>query len=241
MLILMVVIAIGIVFFYVLNEWAEGAYGGIDAAMMALFLSAFVFLSYFLVEKYNTIIGSLPIAAVAGYILYRRKFTNGRSILLQNADRYRRLVVGEPKNLAAREMLATALYDLGELDQALYEMRSAVSMGAGTNCQYKLNKWTLERKVLVDGIPVCRWCDTENKVGEKYCIKCGFELPYDSHITRRLFAGKKTSKLLGVIITITVIVVVFAVMIGISSTAYVPIFFGLVSYWGWQMVKGARS
>lgn len=241
MLILAMVISIGIVFFYMLNEWAEGAYGGLDAAITALMLIGLIVASYHLMIAYSPFIGSLPVAFAVGYIFYRRKYSNGREILRDNVDRYRRMVRAEPKNLAAREKLANALYDLGELDQALYEIKSAVNMGGGPTCEHALKKWTLERKVLVDGIPVCRWCDTENKVGERYCVNCGFELPYDTHMTRKLFAGKKTNKLLGTILIFSGTMVALAVLTGLTSAVFVPIALGIIAYWGWQIVRGARS
>jgi len=241
MLILGMVVSIAVVFFYVLNEWSEGAYGGLDATLTALLLIALIVASYHLMTAFSPLLGSLPVAAALGYVFYRRKYSNGLHILQGNVDRYRRMVISEPKNLAAREKLANALYDLGELDQALYEIRSAVNMGAGPSCEYSLKKWTLERKVLVDGIPVCRWCDTENKVGERFCVNCGFELPYDTQMTRRLFAGKKTQKLLGTILISSATMVALAIISGLTFAVLIPVGFGIIAYWGWQIIRGART
>lgn len=241
MWIMMLILGIGIIFYYVINEWAEGVYGGLDAVILCLVLLALLFLSYHLTLAYSPLLGSLPSSLVVGYVYYHNRKKSASAIYSKNAEKYRKMIAQDPKNVVFREMLADTLYELGDIDQAIIEISAAVNLGAGPSCQYKLKKWTLRRKVLYDGVPVCRWCDTENELGRVLCKKCGFELPYDSPMTRKLFAGKKTQRVLHTIIIMTASAIVTALLLDFAGQIYIPLAFGLLAVWGWKIIKDTRT
>ena len=66
-------------------------------------------------------------------------------------------------------------------------------------------------------------------------------MPFDSSITRRLFAGRKTEKLLAMIVVASGTVVALTILTMPFYYVFIPIFLGMLAYWGWQLVKNVRT
>ena len=140
----------GILAFYWMNQWAEGAYSTVDAIIMAILTSTLIIASLCFYQKYGQVIGSIPLIGVAGIFIYRKWKSGKSSIAKSSVSYYREKVMSDPKNLVYREGLADTLYDAGMLEQAIFEMRTIVKMGGGIPFQSKMDKWILEKKTQID-------------------------------------------------------------------------------------------
>lgn len=241
MAVILGVLISSILAFYWMHEWAEGVYGGVDAFLMIIISSSLIIASLVIFEKYGQVVGFIPLIVMAVFFIYRKMKASESSVAKSSIAYYRGKVLTDPKNIIYRERLAEMLHDAGMLEQAIFELQTIVKMGGGIPIQSKLDKWISEKKTLFDGVPVCRWCGTENRAGELFCSKCGLELPYDSGMTRRLFAGRRTEKLLSIIIVGACTVVALTVLTMPFYYGFLPLVMGLLAYWGWQLVKGTRS
>lgn len=241
MLMMVLVFAIVIVLYFIANDWVDGVYGGVDAVILSLVLVGFILFSYFLSVHYSFLLGSLPAAGVVAFIHLRNRSVGAKAVYRKNIEKYRAMIARDPKNNIFREMLADVLYELGESNQAIEELTTAVQMGASASSKLKLDKWVLRKKCQENGTPLCRWCDTENEQGDVLCKNCGFELPYDTLATRKLFAGNNAKRVLYAILGSATLVTMAAIVMGLSQYIYIPILSGVFAYWGWHTIKNTRT
>jgi len=92
--------------------------------------------------------------------------------------RYQQVLDQDPKNFAARQFLAEALYKLGRLDEAIEEMEKGLEMNPAAAFQEhrKLESWKEERRWRDEGIFSCPECHAEVKRGQETCPTCGARL-----------------------------------------------------------------
>lgn len=220
--------------------WSEGAIEASEGVLLASVFGLLIIGLFAARSVWQFVLAFVPLATAGGYGIYTWKIGSWRSFYKQRIEGYISAIRQDPKNLAAREFLADALYNLGELDRAIDEMQAAVDLGGAMECQYKLGKWTKERYIRDTTNPVCRWCQTENNPGDRACSKCGADLPYENAFTRWLMGGKSSSARYYLLAIAAVAIVGVSLVLLPIKFAFIPILFCILALAGWSLVSSAR-
>ncbi len=227
--------------FVVLHWWAEGVIDASEAVVTAFLFSMLVIGLVMARNLLELLMAALPLAVGLGYLLYSWKIGSWRAYYKRRCAEYEDLIRSDPKNLAARERLADAIYALGDLDRAIDEMQAAVDFGGDMECQYKLSKWSKERYLRDTTNPICRWCGEENQLNDRKCYKCGADLPYENAFTRWLIGGRSArARYYLLAITAVAIVIVSWLILGLLL-ALIPLIFCIVVIAGWSLISSART
>lgn len=224
----------------VMRWWAEGALGTSDAILLTVVFGGLIFGLFASRELWQVVLAFVPLAAGAAYLIYNYTTIGTRSFLKRRYQEYMQVIQFDPRNVGAREYLAEALYNLGELDRAIDEMQVAVNMGAGLECRYRLDKWIKERRLRDTLNPVCKWCFTENAPRTKTCSRCGSELPYDNAISRWLTGGNTRSARYYLILTAGTALIAVSLVFLPLKYAFVPIAACVLAIVGWWLIISAR-
>lgn len=235
------VILSGAVLFLVMYWWSEGIIEASEAFVLAIILCGLVFGLFVAGSIGQFFLAFIPLSGVAAYAYYSYKIGSSTAYFKRRCDDYRMVIEADPRNLGARQYLAEALYNLGNLDDAIAEMQTAVDMGGGMECQYHLSKW-IKQQHLRDTInPVCRWCETENPMGARVCSRCGAELPYDTAFTRWLMGGKAANARKYLLLLIGAAIACISLLTLPFKFALIPIMSYLLTLAGWGLASSARS
>lgn len=227
--------------FVVMYWWSEGAIEASDAFVLAVVFGGLIVGLFAAHTLWQFFLAFLPLMAAASYAAYTCKLGSWQTYYKKRCQEYIAAIQNDPRNLAAREYLADALYNLGQLDRAIDEMQAAVDLGAGIECQYKLGKWTKERYYRDTDNPICRWCETENHIGAHKCSKCGADLPYDNAFTRWLVGGK-AGKARYYLLAIAGVAIVGTSMLLLPLTlSFIPLLFCVLGLAGWSLIGSARA
>jgi len=240
MLILGAVLAVAF-FFAILKWWSEGIFEASDAILLAVVFCGLIFGLFAAKKPWQFVLASVPLAIAAGYTIYQIKIGGVRHFLKRRCEEYMRAIEFDPRNLGAREYLADSLYNLGDLDRAVAEMQVAVDMGAGIECQYKVNKWSHQLHLRETLNPVCKWCQTEHSPGARKCSKCGSDLPYQNAFSRWLTGGGKGRARLWLIAIAGIALAAVSFVLLPVKFATIPIAFVVVVFSGWWLVGSAKS
>ncbi len=228
----------------VFRWWSEGIYEAPDALILAAVFSGLIFGLFAAGSTGNIwqfLLAFVPLSAAAGYALYSYRAGGMRAYLRGRCDDYVRAIQFDPRNLGAREHLARALYELGDLDRAIDEMQVAVGMGAGVEAQYTLTKWNKERHLRDSTNPVCKWCQTESHSGARKCSNCGTELPLQSPLGKWITGGRTASARYYLILVTGLAMVCVSLLILPIKFAFVPLALCLIAIGGWSMVTSTRG
>lgn len=227
--------------FAVMRWWSEGIIEASDAMLLIVIFGGLIFGMFAATGFVQFMFAFIPLAAAGSYAIYSYKLGGLKAFYKNRCDEYVRAIQADPRNRAAREFLADTLYNMGQLDRAIDELQIAVNMGSGMEHQYKLNKWLKEQHFRDTSNPVCRWCQTENAMSARVCIKCGADLPYDNALSRWLMGGGKAG------VRYYLLVIISIAMIGISllflpfQLAFIPVALFLLVLVGWWLLGSARS
>jgi hypothetical protein len=239
-MVLVGIILAAVFFMAVLRWWSEGIFEASDAFLLSVVFCGLIFGLFAAHGTWEFLLAFVPLVAVGGFLIYSYKTGGLRAYLRRQCNDYIRAIQFDPRNLGAREYLAEALHNLGELDQAIDELQVAVNMGAPTESQYKLAKWTKERRLRDTTAPICRWCETENAQGARACSRCGSELPYDNALSRWLMGGGRAKLRLSLLVVIGIALVSVSVLLLPLRFAAAPVVLFLVALLGWSLVGSAR-
>lgn len=233
---------LAIIFIYiVVYWWSEGALETSEAFVIAAVFGALIFGLFAASSLWQFLIAFIPLSATAVYGIYTWRHGSFAAYYKRRCAEYVAAIQDDPKNLAAREHLAEALYNLEQLDRAVDEMQAAVDMGAGIECQYKLGKWTKEQYVRDCPNPICRWCGTENHQGKRKCSKCGADLPYDTSFTRWLLGGRSSTARYYLLVIAGTAVAVTSLLLLPIKLAFIPLSLLVLGLAGWSLVASARN
>lgn len=233
-----VLAAIGI--FVVMYWWSEGVLAASEAWVLWVVFATLIIGLFASHTLGQFLLAFIPLSAATGYGIYTWKCGSIRSYYKHRCSDYIAAIEADPRNLAAREFYADALYSLGQLDRAVDEMQAAVDLGAGMECQYKLGKWSKERYLRDTTNPVCRWCGTECHPGMRQCSKCGADLPYDSAFTHWLMGGGSATARYYLLVIAGVAVIATSVLLLPLKFAFIPFGLCLLALIGWSLVGSAR-
>ena len=221
----------------VFRWWSEGIYEASDALLLAVVFCGLIFGFFAARTLPQRLLAFIPLSTAAAYAIYSYRYGGMRSYLKTRCEEYIRAIQFDPRNLGAREYLANALHDLGDLDRAIDEMQVAVDIGAGMESQYMLSKWTKERYIRDSTNPVCKWCMTEGQPGERRCAKCGADLPYQSPLGRWLTGGRTASARYYLIVVFGLALVCVSVLLLPLKYAFIPLALCLMALGGWSLTK----
>ena len=227
--------------FVVLYWWSEGAIEASEGLVLAVVFGSLILGLFSAQNWWQFTLAFVPLLAAAGYAAYTCKVGGWRHYYKNRCTEYIAAIQFDPKNLAAREYLADALYNLGDLDRAVDEMQAAVDLGAGMECQYKLGKWSKERYFRDTANPICRWCETENQPGQRTCVKCGADLPYDNAFTRWLMGGKSATARYYLLLITGIAIVGTSLLVLPLVFAFIPIVLCVLGLIGWALASSARA
>ena len=227
--------------FVAMFYWSEGAIAASEAFVLAVIFGGLSIGLFAARTVSQFLMAFIPLAGAIGYGIYTWRVGSWRQYYKRRRVELIEAIRRDPKNLAAREFLSDVLYNLGDLDNAISEIQAAADMGAGTECRYKLGKWSRERYLRDTTNPICRWCETENQRGARKCSKCGADLPYDTAFTRWLMGGRSSAARCYLLALFAVAVVVVSLLLLPVRFAFLPIIFCIFALSGWALVSSARS
>jgi len=227
--------------FVVMYWWSEGALAASEAFVLATIFGSLIVGLFAARTVLQFLLAFVPLSAACGYGIYTWKCGSIRAFYKHRCNDYIAAIQADPKNLAAREYLADALYNLGQLDRAVDEIQAAVDLGAGVECQYKLGKWSKERYLRDTTNPVCRWCGTEGQPGMRECPKCGADLPFDTAFTRWLMGGRSSTARYYLLAIAGAAIVGTSVLLLPLKLAFIPIALCVLGLIGWSLVGSART
>jgi hypothetical protein len=231
------VIAAAGFFLLVLHWWSEGMFDTSDALLLDTVFCCLIF-GLFAASTPMQFLGAfIPLAAAGGYTIYSYRMGGMRAYLRSQCTTYIRAIESDPRNLAARQQLAETLHALGELDRAVNEMQAAVDLGAGAECQYRLNQWVREQRVRDSDTPVCKWCGTESAVGVRKCPRCGCDLQRRSRLGQWLTGGKWAAARLWLLIVVGLALVSLSLALLPIRYALIPLILLAITLGGWSLVR----
>ena len=235
------IILAGACLFAVVWWWSESTIEASDALLLAVILCGLIFGLFSSRSVWQFLLAFIPLGGVVGYAVYSFKLGSARAYYKARCQEYIAAIHADPRNTAARQYLAEALYNMGELDRAVEEMQAAVDIGATLECQYKLTKWSKERYFRDTPNPVCRWCQTESQLGSRTCSKCGSDLPYENAFTRWLTGGGRSNARYYLILITGAAVISVSLVVLPLKFAFIPFFLCVIALAGWALLASARS
>ncbi|MDH7600522.1 MAG: hypothetical protein QHI38_00060 [Armatimonadota bacterium] len=240
MLLIGIILACGLLF-AVLHWWSEGIIEASDGLILVVLFGGLIVGLFSARSVYEFLIAFLPLTSAALYLAYMHRTTGLKTYLKRQCEEYVRTIAFDPRNIGARECLARALYELGELDRAIEEMQVAVAMGAGFEAQHSLDRWVRERHMRDGTKAICRWCYAENAPGKRICARCGAELPVHNSMLRFLMGGPKTGTRYYLILALGLGVLCVSLILLPIRYAFVPFSLFVMALIGWSLMASARG
>ena len=240
MLIIGVILA-AVFFMCVLHWWAEGSVGTLDGFLLAVIFCGLIFGLFAAHTTSQFLIAFIPLLVAGCYFFYMQRTGSLQSFYKKKCKEYISSIQMDPRNMAAREYLADTLYSLGNLDQAVDELRVVVNNGGDYESQNKLSKWEKEQHLRDTDNPVCKWCNTENDPGAKTCKKCGAVLPCQNAFSRWLVGGKAGKGRYFLLVATGLAMTITSIFIIPLKCAFIPTLLFVTALAGWWMVSSSRS
>jgi ribosomal protein L40E len=225
----------------VLHWWAEGVIEASDGLILVVLFGGLIIGLFSARNVYEFLLAFVPLIATGIYLVYAHRVGGLKAYLKRQCEEYIRAITFDPRNTGARECLARALYELGELDRAIDEMQVAVAMGAGIEAQHSLDRWIKERHIRDSTKPICRWCMAENQPGERVCSRCGAELPVQSPLLRILMGGRGARTRYYLILIFGLGVLCISLILLPLKYAWLSIVLFLLVIIGWSLLSSARG
>ncbi len=234
-------IAVGVVlaaafWMLALKWWADGIYSGTDAIIVAVIVSSLIIGLATAHTLWQVILTGLPLVLALAYTLYAYHLGSLKTIRNSRRDALLRTVEDDPRNTGAREQYAQILHDSGELEMAVEEMRVVAGMSSAMEPRSTLAKWEKELYLRDTQNPVCRWCDTENQPGARFCVRCDAELPLESRVARWIIGGKAAKLRYFLLLAALVGAAGLSVLVN-PDTILIPIGLGILALVGWSLLR----
>lgn len=234
-------IAATVFFLLVLHWWSEGIFATSDAILLDVVFCTLIFGLFSARETWHFVGAFVPLAAAGSYAIYAYRIGGMRGYLKSQLGAYMQAIQSDPRNLAARERFADTLHSLGELDRAVTEMQAAVDLGAGIECQYRLNQWQKELRARYSDTPICKWCGTDSPAGTRKCPRCGTDLPRQSALAHWLVGGRWASARLWLLILLGLTLVSVSLVCLPVYFALIPLALLGIALGGWSLIGSSQS
>ena len=223
----------------VMKWWSEGILEALEAFLLSVIFCGLIFGLFAAHTVWQFLLAFIPLAGAGGYAFYSYNIGSTRSYYKRRCQDCMAAIQADPRNMGARESLADAFYNMGDLDSAIDEMQAAVDIGAGRECNYRLAKWSKERHLRDTLNPVCRWCETENAPGARKCNRCGADLPYDNALSRWLVGGRTNRARYFFLLVVGLALVSGSLLLLPIKLAFIPLFLFMAALAGWSLVNSA--
>ncbi|HOK53719.1 MAG TPA: tetratricopeptide repeat protein, partial [Armatimonadota bacterium] len=125
MFILIGIIAAVFVVYIISKWWVDGLVSGMEFLALSVIYGGLVFGLVIVSSKKSIgpiLIVLTPIIASVAWVIYNNQKFSLRQYYLEKIRDYELAIQADPRNIAARTMLAEAYYKLGELDSAIAAM-----------------------------------------------------------------------------------------------------------------------
>lgn len=245
MFILIGIIAAVFVVYIISKWWVDGLVSGMEFLALSVIYGGLVFGLVIVSSKKSIgpiLIVLTPIIASVAWVIYNNQKFSLRQYYLEKIRDYELAIQADPRNIAARTMLAEAYYKLGELDSAIAAMELVVQMAptALTEAQ-KLRQWQEERDLLDSKTILCRNCFSKNLWGATLCRTCRQPLVYSSNIVWKITdTGKKRLGYYAIGFTWAILSVLAFQIFQAQQAAIVVICLALAGI-GWILLASSKS
>lgn len=225
----------------VMHWWSEGILKHGEAVLFGAVFSLLIVGLFAADSLAKFLMAFIPLAATGIYLLYQQSNFGINNIYKKRIEDCQLSIHIDPRNLAARELLAETYYLMGDLDKAIIEIKAAVDLGGGPTCRDKYDRYLKKQRLRDTTNPVCTWCEIENPKGNRLCSNCGSPLPYNSNLSKWLTC----SRAIRVVINLIIVICVILSLIGFTSLKpplnIAPFFLTLFIIIGWAFINSARK
>lgn len=211
----------GLIFHKILGAYIEGEIGGLECIVMAgLFVGLVLCIITAPESPRNGLIGFITLLAVAG-IPAGKWYLNRKSTKVyfdERIDGYQSAIMNDPGNLAAREQLAEAFYELGRLTESIAQYTLLLEQSPkNREAAYRLRYIQRELSERVASARVCPSCGHNNPGDRTKCESCEGDLSVMTQTRKWLVSGGAKQITKSYTIGVGVIVLVAAMLTLFSS------------------------
>ncbi|MEN6519833.1 MAG: tetratricopeptide repeat protein [Armatimonadota bacterium] len=176
MLLLVGIVAALVVLLLTVKWWTDGLISGIEFFLLTAVYGGLGFGLFALISRSEfgaAVFVLIAIMASVGWALYCNQKLGIKQYYRDKIKEYERAIQSDPRNTAARSLLAEAYYMLGDLDQAIAAMELAVQMSPNSMKEsHTLHQWRSERDLRDCKTVICQVCHSANLWGAVSCRAC---------------------------------------------------------------------
>ena len=124
----------------VIYWWSEGMFTHGEALVFGTIYTLLIIGLFAADNIPKFLLAFIPLAATGAYMFYQKSALSISHIYKDRIKECVESIQSDPRNMAAREILAETYYNIGELDKAIAEIKAAVDMGGGPTCRSKYGR-----------------------------------------------------------------------------------------------------
>lgn len=176
MLLVIGIIAAVVALSFTSKWWTEGQINGMEFFILTGIYCGLGFGLFVLCSRKEiggAIFVLIAIIASVGWALYCNQKLGIKQYYRDKIKNYENTIQADPRNAAARSLLAEAYYMLGDLDQAIAAMELVLQMSPNSMKEsHKLRQWQADRVLRDSKTVICRICHSKNVWGTQTCRTC---------------------------------------------------------------------
>ena len=162
--------------------WVEGLISASEFLILSAIYGGLAF-GLFAISMYGGVGGVIlvliPLIGSVVWALYCNQKLGIKQYFKDKIRTYELAIQADPRNTAARSMMAEAYYELGDLDSAIAAMELTIQMnGSAMKETHKLRQWQSERELRDSKTVICQVCHSRNIWGAVRCRTCMQPLVY---------------------------------------------------------------
>lgn len=182
MLLVIGIIAAVVVLSFTSKWWTEGLISGVEFIILTVIYGGLGFGLFALCSRKEiggAVFVLIVIIASVGWALYCNHKLGIKQYYREKIKDYENMIRADPRNTAARSLLAEAYYMLGDIDQAIAAMELLIQISPNSMKErHTLRQWQVDRELRDSKIVVCRICCSKNVWGIQNCRVCLQPLVY---------------------------------------------------------------
>lgn len=176
MLLIIGIIAALVVLLLTSKWWTDGLISGTEFFLLTGVYAGLGF-GLFALTSRNEFGGAvfvlIAIMASVGWAVYCNRKLGINQYYRDKIKDYEKAIQADPRNTAARSLLAEAYYMLGDLDQAIAAMELVIQITPNSMKEsHKLRQWRSDRDLRDSKTVVCQVCHSLNLWGAATCRTC---------------------------------------------------------------------
>jgi len=213
----------GLLLYKVIGLYIEGSLGAVECVLgAAAVLGAVVFIATLgtLAAKVVVAVIVLGLCGLIPVLSGRLEKRSDRIYYDERIEQYRTTVEADPRNLAARNYLAEALYKQGRLDESIEELTQLVTLSPGGIPEaHRLNALIQERDERAEPSVTCASCGHQNHPSRTKCANCESDLRIMSEIRKWLM----TRGLKQIVISSAVAIAAITILVSFLTMLSLPL------------------